>query len=242
MLFLQDPCIHVIIPPTSIVAPKPQPPAPLFVAPAPTGEMQPRFTVPLRSPDPVAAPRVAPAALSVGDDAASAFVVNPVASSNDGPSASAAAANMTALEAWALYYERVSFEWLQRWSFTREPQALASHELAAHYARGCRTCLSNKSSNHDSNLVSHHPSHVTHADAPPRVESSVRAAAAGTAVLAADQRHAAAPQVDVMHQADAAQAQAANFVDPAAPINAVAGGVGAGLLALVVRAVVTMCA
>ena len=240
MLFVQDPCIHVIIPPASIVAPKPQPPAPLFVSPAPSHEIQPSFTAPLRSSDPVAAPP----ALSAGDDAAS---VTPVASSNDGSSASAAAANMTALEAWALYYDRVSFEWLQRWSFTREPQALASHELAAHYARGCRTRLSEKSSNNPlwnaSNLAtSQYPSQFTHADALPHVESSVRAAVAGTAVPAADHQRAGAPQVDVMPQADAAQVRAANFADPAVPVNAVAGGVGAGLLALVVRAVVTMCA
>jgi hypothetical protein len=110
---------------------------------------------------------------------------------------------LASLEAWAVYYERTSYEWLQRWSCTFDPQALASHELAAHYARGCRARLSQFNSNQN---FSHHATHQSsqsfNADVHARAESSAWLAAVGTA----DQQLAAAqtpqPQIGTKQPAN----------------------------------------
>lgn len=213
----------------------------MFVAAAPAApaaEIQPTFTAPLRSSEPVAQPREVPAASSADGDTAAAFI----APSRLQSFSAAAAAKTASLEAWASYYERVSFEWLQHWAVTRDQHALSSHQLAAQYARGCRLRLSDNSNNYDPQIAtSHRSSQHTDADAQ-SIQTSARADADGTTVVAADHQRAAAPQVELMPQAAAVQPPAANFVDPA-PVNAVAGGgFGAGLLALIVRAAVTMCA
>ena len=214
----------------------------MFVAPAPALEVQPRFTAQSLSSDPIASSRDASAALTHGGNVASHWVLATAISSNDEAS-EILAAKSASLEAWALYYERVSFEWLQRWGVTRDHEALSNYELAVHYARGCRTSLSELTIKRDSNFTtSSHSSQFVKSDVRSREESTARAAAAGTALFAAEQHHAVAPQVDIMPQAAAAQPQAANVVDPALPVNPAVGGVGAGLLALVVRAAVTMCA
>ena len=236
----QNPCVHIIIPPASLSALKLQPAAPLFVAPpVPAAESQPRLTPPPPPPH-SSSSHSAPAAAVASDPLFGTVApVAPAAPLNSAATASAVAANLASLEAWAVYYERTSYEWLQRWSCTFDPQALASHELSAHYARGCRVRLSQFNSNQN---FSHHATHQSsqsfNADVHARAESSAWLAAVGTA----DQQLAAAP-VDLLPQAAAAQPEAANFVAPAAPDPlAAAGGFGAGLLALILRAGVTMCA
>ncbi len=226
--------MHVIIPPSSILAPRPQPPAPLSVNSAPAAELQ--SIIPAPSHSSLSEP-VAPM-LSASAVAASSLTFN------DASSSSAAAAYRASLEAWASYYERVSFEWLQRWGATRDPQALASYELSAQYARDCRTGLTESSSNYGSNLQSSYPSSLLiNSDSPSRADSSVRAVEAAAGILVANQQRAPAPHVDIIPLAAADRPpQAANIVDPAAPANAVGAGGGAGLLALVVRVAVTMYA
>ncbi len=246
---MQDPCVHVIIPPSSILVPKNQLPAPLFVNPPPVAEIQ--SILPQLSPTGLSQPfaPIRDAVSAPPSSSAAAAVAIPSVTShvpfNDLTSSGAATAYRATLDAWASYYERVSFEWLQRWGATRDPQALASHELAAHYARGCRTGLSEYISNYDLNRpTSHLSSQIFNCDSPLRVDSNVRAAEVGTALHAADQQLAAAPRVDLLPLDAADQPQAANLVDPAMPANAMAGGAaaGAGLLALLVRAAVTMYA
>jgi hypothetical protein len=231
-----------------VSAPVPQPLSPLSVASA-AAQIQPRFTLPSPSgsSDPfVTVPaRALPDLLSAGAAAAPPFVASATPLSM-ATSQSVGASNVASLEAWASYYERVSLEWLQRWGVTRDPQALASHELAAQYALGCRKCLSENNSNHRSNLPTDNQSSYSslfcNIDARTRIEVGGRAAAPGTISIAADQQRAAAPQVEIFPQAAAAPAQVANGVDAAAPVNPVVGGFGAGLLAIIVRAAVTMCA
>jgi hypothetical protein len=244
--FAQDPCIHVIIPPSSISVTKSLPTAASVVSPQPVAEIQCNIPQPCQSgpSEPLAPTRDAVAMLSPG----AAVSIPSIASYvpfNDSTAASAASAYRATLDAWASYYERVSFEWLQRWGATRDPQALASHELAAHYARGCRAALSDMISNCDLNRpMSYQSSQFFNFDSPSRVDSSARAAEVGTAVLAADQQRAPAPHVDLLPLDAGDQAHAGNFVDPAMPANPMAGGAaaGAGLLALLVRAAVTMYA
>ena len=227
--------MHVIIPPSSILAPRPQPPVPLSVNPAPAAELQSNVPAPSHSrlSEPVAPMLSASAAV-----AASSLTFN------DASSSSVTAAYRASLEAWASYYERVSFEWLQRWGATRDPQALASHELAAQYARGCRTGLTESISNYGSNLQTSYPSSLLiNSDSPSRADSSARAVEFASGILVANQQRALAPHVDIPPLAAADRPpQAANIVDPAAPANAVGAGGGAGLLALVVRVAVTMYA
>jgi hypothetical protein len=203
--------------------------------PSPSGSSDPIATVPAR----VLPGFLSAAAAAAPLDVASATPLSITSSATTG------ASNVASLEAWALYYERVSLDWLQRWNFTHDLQALASHELAAQYARGCRQCLSENNSNSRSNLPTNYQSSDSslfcNIDACSRIESGGRAAAAANLSIAADQQRVAAPQVEIFPQAAAAQAQVANAVDAGVPANPIGGGFGAGLLAIIVRAAVTMC-
>jgi hypothetical protein len=153
----------------------------------PALEVQPKFTAPslsLTSSDHIALSRDASAALTHGGNAASHWVLATAISSNDEAS-EVLAAKSASPEAWALYYERVSFEWLQRWGVTRDHEALSNYELAVHYARGCRTRLSELTIQRDLNFTtSSHSSQFVKSDARSREESTAREAAAGTALFA----------------------------------------------------------